>query len=344
MTQMMEAPAALARTNGDTSQFALAPVEDNGEFQNLLDASRFGHLQRVATLFANSQLVPVHFQGNVANCFIAMQMAMRMRVDPFMFMQNTYIVYGRPGMEAKLAIALINSSGLFSDSLDYEIEGENPKAQNYRVRAFAKRKSTGKVVNGPWVDWELVKAEDWLSKKGSKWQTMPGLMFQYRAATFFGRLHCPERLMGMQTIDELRDTGELPHDRTVVSAGVASRTGSLAEKLTSRPVSEGQKLVADPFIAEAQDQQAENIDTSTGEVISESKTGEPAVMAEPPVMLGDQDFINAMNEMAMTKNVPEGVLTTCIKNSVGTRKREKLSPKERAEIWTAFRDGTGAFV
>ncbi len=189
-------------------------VVDNSDFSNLLDTAKFEHLWRVAKLFSATALVPEHFRDQPENCFVAIQMAMRLGVDPLMILQNTYIVHGKPGMEAKMSIALINSSGLFADSLDYEVSGgPDPFATDYKVRAFATRKSTGKVCHGPWVDWKMVRAEGWESKSGSKWKTIPGLMFQYRAGTFFGRTQCPERLMGMQTVEEIRDTGE---ERTAI--------------------------------------------------------------------------------------------------------------------------------
>jgi hypothetical protein len=34
---------------------------------------------------------------------------------------------------------------------------------------------------------------------------MPELMMRYRSATFFGRLYCPERLLGMPAADEVED-------------------------------------------------------------------------------------------------------------------------------------------
>lgn len=182
-------------------------VHDDGQFSNLLDTARFEHMYRIAQMYSKSKLVPEHFQNKPEDCYIAIQMAVRLGVDPFMMLQNTYIVHGRPGMEAKLAIALINSSGIFAGPLAYEIAGKDPKAADYQVRAYATLKATGEVVHGPWVDWSLVKAEGWYDKAGSKWKTMPGLMFMYRAATLFGRTVCPERLMGMQTKEELLDIG-----------------------------------------------------------------------------------------------------------------------------------------
>lgn len=201
-------------------------IEDNGPLAQFLDSRKFQQLYRVANMFSDSDMVPQHYHGKPSNCMIAIEMAARMQLAPMMFMQNTYIVHGKPGIESKLAIALINSSGLFEGNLDYEREGTDPKSKDYRVRAFAMRKDTGKPAYGPWVDWQMVEAEGWdQDKKGqkSKWKTMPGLMFDYRAAMFFARTICPERLMGMQTIEELQDVGgvqvpvsEIPREERIV--------------------------------------------------------------------------------------------------------------------------------
>jgi hypothetical protein len=51
----------------------------------------------------------------------------------------------------------------------------------------------------------MAKAEGWVSRKGSKWATMPELMLMYRAASFFGRLYAPEVLMGMHSMEEIQD-------------------------------------------------------------------------------------------------------------------------------------------
>ncbi len=198
---------ALANTEAQSPRKEIQRVIDTSEFANLLDTNKFEHMYRVASLFSDSTMIPEHYRKQIGNCFIAIQMAVRMGVDPFHFMQRSYVVHGKPGIEAQLAIALINTSGLFENSLDYEIHCDdadgNPFDPSYRVRAFATHKATGKMVLGPWVDWPLVDGEGWAKRDGSKWKTMPGIMFRYRAATFFGRLHCPERLAGMNTADEL---------------------------------------------------------------------------------------------------------------------------------------------
>lgn len=204
---------ALATPTAAAAVRQIVRVQDDSQFSMMLDTGKFEHMQRVATLFASSTMIPEHYRGNLGNCFIAMQMAVRLGMDPFMFMQKSYIVHGKPGLEAQLCIALMNSSGIFSDAIDYEKQGDDPDDAfdpSYRVRAWAIRESTGKRVNGPWIDWKLVTAEGWKDKPGSKWKTMPEQMFMYRAAAFFGRLHCPERLMGMLTSEELNDMENQP--------------------------------------------------------------------------------------------------------------------------------------
>ena len=56
----------------------------------------------------------------------------------------------------------------------------------------------------------MAKKEGWYGKSGSKWQTMPQLMLQYRAAAFLIRTTAPEIMMGMEAADELEDIGGRP--------------------------------------------------------------------------------------------------------------------------------------
>jgi hypothetical protein len=180
----------------------------------------FEHAQRVATMLSKSELVPKHFQNNVANCMIALNLAGRMRIDAFGLMQSLYIVHGRPGVEGKLAISLINGSGRFSP-IQYKTTESGKKTEKEIPRwdscqAYATNLRTGEVIHGPVITWQMAVAEGWTKPKGSppnvqtsKWQTLPDLMFSYRSAMFFCRVHCPELLIGMRTIDELDDIVEM---------------------------------------------------------------------------------------------------------------------------------------
>lgn len=170
------------------------------------DLQSFELLQRVAKAFAQSDLVPKQYQGNIPNCMIALDMSQRLRANTLMVMQNLYVVHGTPGWSSKFLIATVNVCGRYS-SLRYEWKGA-PGKSDYGCRAWAIERDTEQRLDGVWVTWEMVKAEGWDAKNGSKWKTMPDQMFVYRAAAFWQRAYAPELGMGLQTAEELEDAYE----------------------------------------------------------------------------------------------------------------------------------------
>ncbi len=170
---------------------------------NIFNARGLNAMMHLSTKLAEATIIPETFQGKPANVLIALNMAQRMGADPMMVMQNMYIVYGNPAWSSKFMIACFNTCGRFS-SIKYEFFGQ-PGTMSYGCRAYATELRTGEKVVGADVTIELAKKEGWLEKKGSKWQTMPQLMLQYRAAAFLIRTVAPEISMGLKTTDELAD-------------------------------------------------------------------------------------------------------------------------------------------
>ncbi|MFW6106539.1 MAG: hypothetical protein ACOC8H_00085 [bacterium] len=159
------------------------------------------NLYRQADQYSRSDLVPEQFRNKPGNCFIALQMAIRFRCDPFMLMQHMYVVHGKPGLEAKFVIGLINQSGKFTGPLQWKWAGSG---KTRSCTAYATHKVTGERCEAT-LDWSTVEKEGWAGKSGSKWQSMPDQMFCYRSAAFFARRFCPEVTMGLPTADELFD-------------------------------------------------------------------------------------------------------------------------------------------
>ena len=91
-------------------------------------ADGFALLQRQASMFSKSTLVPQQFQGeqNLGNAIIALEMAQRMNASPLMVMQNLYIVYGNPGWSSKFLIATFNQCGRF-EAIKYKETGKKGK-------------------------------------------------------------------------------------------------------------------------------------------------------------------------------------------------------------------------
>lgn len=156
---------------------------------------------KVSCNLAKSNIIPQTYQNNPSNCLVALEISSRVRLSPFMVMQDLYIVNGTPSWSGKMVIALTNSSGKFAKPLDFKVEGEGMDmcCISYTFD------HDGNIKESPKVTMQMAKDEGWLEKKGSKWKTMPELMIRYRSASFFAKLHCPEVLSGLQTSDELRD-------------------------------------------------------------------------------------------------------------------------------------------
>lgn len=170
-------------------------------------AQGFDLLQRLGKVFSSSNIVPKDYSGNLPNCIIAVDMATRMGANPLMVMQNLYVVHGRPAWSAQFLIATLNKSGKFS-ALRYEFEGEIG-TDDRGCRAVATELATGEVLKGTLITIGLAKKEGWYNKNGSKWQTMPELMLQYRAASWFVRAYCPEIAMGLHTKEEIFDSTDI---------------------------------------------------------------------------------------------------------------------------------------
>lgn len=176
-------------------------TQDLSSNQSVFSVGMFDQAQRIAKMLCSSSLVPKEFQNNVQNTLIALELATRMKASPLMIMQNLYVVYGKPGFSSKFLIAAINSSGKYPKGLKFETNGEGDKRG---CLAWALDQD-GDRIEGIRVDIAMAIAEGWMNKNGSKWKTMPDVMLQYRAASFFSSMNCPEITMGIQSQEEIID-------------------------------------------------------------------------------------------------------------------------------------------
>jgi hypothetical protein len=194
--------ADLRKGNGNLPAEAAAPPVAIG----MDTVQGFEGLQRIAKLFAASDIVPPQYKS-LPNAVIAVDMALRMGANPLLTMQNLYVVHNRPAWSAQFLIATFNKSGRYS-SISYEFQGKEG-TDEWGCRAVTTETATGQRIAGPLVTIELAKAEGWYSKAGSKWKTMPELMLRYRSATFLVRTVAPEIAMGLHTVEEVSETYDL---------------------------------------------------------------------------------------------------------------------------------------
>lgn len=287
------------------AQLQTSGVAKPQEQMSFLTSGGFDQLLRVANMLSSSTMVPVAYRKNkeikeygqvtgwednpaaLANCAVALNMAQRMNADPLLIMQNLHIIEGRPSWSSPFIIAAINSCGRYN-SLDYELsEPSEPVEVHYTAvewikkqktevkktvivrhqtcKAFTTEKATGKRLESPIVSIQMAIDEGWLTKKGSKWQTIPELMLRYRCASFFGRLYAPELLMGLQSTEEVEDFIPATQDQQ------GTYSVNLEELRAQQAIgAEAEKKPAPK--AKAETAKAEAVNKETGEIFEEQQT------------------------------------------------------------------------
>lgn len=209
---------------------------------NFFDNEQFATMQRVSTMFANSELVPDMYKISdknpkekaIANCMIAIECAQRIGASALMVMQNMVIIYGRPSWSSKFLIATVNTCGRYQQ-LKYKFENlgkigkmditeyqwqNNKKVpvkipfdgtdlDNIRCTAYTKELGSEELLESSEVTVKMAIQEGWYNKAGSKWPNMTKKMLIYRAASFWTNEYAPELSMGMKTAEEESDIQDI---------------------------------------------------------------------------------------------------------------------------------------
>lgn len=229
---------------------------------NFFDAEQFATMQRVCTMFANSELVPDMYRISdknpkekaIANCMIAIETAQRIGASPLMVMQNMYIVYGQPAWSSKFLIATVNGCGRYN-SLKYRmtkigtVKFNNQDVENWECIAYTTEKGSDEVLESVPVTIAMAIAEGWYGKNGSKWKTIPKLMLQYRAATFWTRAYAPELSMGIKSDDEVLDVVDIPYEDVTKKVSEEIKNNANKEEMTmdEKPTGSTQQKEENPI-------------------------------------------------------------------------------------------------
>lgn len=226
------------------------------------DADRFAFAQRTCNALIQSEAIPKLYQKNLPNALVAFEYAQRMDISILEVMQNLDIIQGKPSFSAKYVAARVNTCGRFTE-LEYEFEdvGEREieytytewsgnskqrktakiKVNDRRCTAYATNLRTGKVLRSETISIEMAVKEGWYTKEGSKWQTMPMLMLQYRAAKFFQNQYAPELMNGFPSTEELIDitpkTVDITHEEVPSNSSSKANINETIRKGGKKPVS-----------------------------------------------------------------------------------------------------------
>lgn len=204
-----------------------APASDGRYVSIFENPAEFAVRSEIARALSKTCFIPEAFRGKPEDCLVALDMAARLELNPIAVFSDIYVIDNRASFSSKFLIALVNRSGRFS-RIQYEegIDGEadvtfsgwgeqrgqrktwKEKVPNYFATASFTELASGEVFTSPRVDLRFAEKNGWVSKNGSKWQTMPEIMCRYRAASILIKSVCPEIVMGLEWADDLADARE----------------------------------------------------------------------------------------------------------------------------------------
>lgn len=194
----------------DHAEIVAAPAVQTAQSASVIGyIDSFRKCFSMANQLCKAEIIPQNYRNKPADTAIAIDMASRMSVSPLMVMQNLYVVKGKPSWSGQACMAFLRQKyakvkTVYIGEKDTDLRGCYIKAVD----------EDGDTLEGTTVTMTMAKAEGWVDKPGSKWQTMPEQMLAYRAAAFFARVHCPEILMGCQVEGEAEDIEPKPPKRT----------------------------------------------------------------------------------------------------------------------------------
>jgi len=220
----------------DSSALAVVTPQPTGSLGIWANPDAFDQGQRMAAALAGSSILPDCYRADKAggkqalsNCLMLLSLAQRLQMDPFLVGQNMVPINGRPAFSSAFVIALINQSGRFTP-LRFHHSGAGDDRQCY---ASAQDLRSGTELQGMPVSVKMAKDYGWWGRSGSQWPKNTDQLLAYRAAGWFGRLHCPEVLLGVATreevVDAVIDLEPEPAPAPVIAAAIEPEPEPTAE-------------------------------------------------------------------------------------------------------------------
>jgi hypothetical protein len=223
---------------------------------------------RMATILANSELVPKAYRGKKEDIFAAIEFGAEHDMKPMQSLQSVAVIGGRPALWGDGLLAVVVASKVYRDHHEYfEVDGSTREhltdgdlrnESTTAVATFLRRGvDTPKTGRFSIAD---AKRAGLLAKEGP-WSLFPKRMLQMRARAFAIRDCFPDITRGIKTAEELIDIPA--DDAPSTPAPYVVRRRSDAPLKTS-------ELVVDAEIVDTRG--IKNLDPPTGRVLLSDDT------------------------------------------------------------------------
>lgn len=235
----------------------------------IFNVQALSQLTAFANLMADSKVtVPEHLAGKPADCMAIVMQAMQWGMNPYAVAQKTHLVNGALGYEAQLVNAVIASSSAIRGRFHYRYGGEWERCTKTKEVQKEKTGKNGKYTITERVrDWTdedevglyvqvgaILRGESEITwgepiylsgvviRNSPLWVSNPKQQIAYLGVKYWGRLYCPEVILGVYSPDELEEreekvinpvSSDSPHN-TVIEDKPSVNVDVLADELRQK--------------------------------------------------------------------------------------------------------------
>ena len=143
----------------------------------------------LAHAFAKAKMIPAQYKNSPGDCYIAIKLAQRFRMDPWSVMQELYIIQDKPMMSGKMATAILNHS--LAEPLRPTYAGDGDE----RTITLTGRPEGSEPLS------VTLKVKD-AKTSNDQGKKNPDQMLMYASARMWGRRYAPDVLLGIVFDDE----------------------------------------------------------------------------------------------------------------------------------------------
>jgi len=167
----------------------------------------------LAEMLSKSTIVPQNYQGNSANCFVAIQQALTLKMSVYQAMLSIAVINGKPTIYGDALLALVRADkrclGVEEDIEKVPNPDKQGEFREVVATCTVKREHHNKTVETitRYFRWSDAQRANLIGKSGP-WKQYPERMLQMRARAFALRDSFPDVLAGMSVTEEVEDYSE----------------------------------------------------------------------------------------------------------------------------------------
>lgn len=258
-------------------------ITDDGLDLLTRQAEAMGAAHKLATVLANTQMVPQIYRGKPDDAAAAILYGAEVGLKPQQALQQVFVVHGQPAIYARTMVALLKAKG-------YRFETVESTDEAVTVRATSPR---GEVEEATWTI-ERAKKAGYTSNK--KYSTDPQAMLYSKAASEVSRKIAPDVLLGIRYSAE-----DLELEQPV--RATATRTDRRGGARAALSAAAQQTAQPEPEPAEEVDEVLDAYATAIKDAVTRADIQEIMAQAKDETLLTDTDRDNlaaAANERWQT--------------------------------------------